>query len=135
MYFIGQLCRKMYFRWEIYDESGCYLHLLEIYNKINRIVENTTITLEGQRKMIIKTSSGRSFDTDRDLSAAERHIVQKLMAWESLVTSREQFMQKKTDALLKGWENSGPVTESPALRDIIKDIEKKVVVRLNEEPL
>ena len=85
--------------------------------------------------MIIKTSSGRSFDTDRDLSAAERHIVQKLMAWESLVTSREQFMQKKTDALLKGWENSGPVTESPALRDIIKNIEKKVVVRLNEEPL
>ncbi|MBW1690201.1 MAG: hypothetical protein JRI71_04925 [Deltaproteobacteria bacterium] len=85
--------------------------------------------------MIIKTSSGRSFDTDRDLSAAERHIVQKLMAWESLVTSREQFMQKKTDALLKGWENSGPVKESPALRDIIKDIEKKVVVRLNEEPL
>jgi hypothetical protein len=80
--------------------------------------------------MIIKTSSGRSFDTDRDLTAAERHIVQKLFAWESLVTSREQFFQKKTDALLKGWEDSGPVTESTALRDIVKDIEKKVEARL-----
>ena len=85
--------------------------------------------------MIIKTSSGRSFDTDRDLTAAERHIVQKLFAWESLVASREQFMQKKEDALLKGWEDSGPVTESTALRDIIKDIEKKVAARLSEKPL
>jgi hypothetical protein len=85
--------------------------------------------------MIIKTSSGRSFDTDRDLTDVERHIVQKLMAWESLVTSREQFMQKKEDALLKGWEGSGPVTESTALKSIIKDLEKKVVARLNEKPL
>lgn len=85
--------------------------------------------------MIIKTSSGRSFDTDRDLTAAERHIVQKLFAWESLVTSREQFMQKKTDALLRGWEDSGPVTESTALKSIIDDLEKKVVDRLNEKPL
>jgi hypothetical protein len=85
--------------------------------------------------MIIKTSSGRSFDTDRDLTDVERHIVQKLMAWESLVTTVEQFMQKKEDALLKGWEGSGPVTESTALRDIIKDLEKKVVARLNEKPL
>ena len=85
--------------------------------------------------MIIKTSSGKSFDTDRDLTAAERHIVQKLMAWESLVTSREQFMQKKADALLKGWEDSGPVPESAALKSIIDDLEKKVVARLNEKSL
>jgi len=85
--------------------------------------------------MIIKTSSGRSFDTDRDLTDVERHIVQKLMAWESLVTSREQFIQKKEDALLRGWEGSGPVTESTALKSIIDDLEKKVVARLNEKPL
>jgi hypothetical protein len=85
--------------------------------------------------VIIKTSSGRSFDTDRDLTDVERHIVQKLMAWESLVTSREQFMQKKADALLKGWEDSGPVTESTALKSIIEDLEKKVVDRLNQKPL
>jgi hypothetical protein len=80
--------------------------------------------------MIIKTSSGNSFDTDRDLTAPERHIVQKLLAWESLVTSREQFRQKKTDALLRGWEDSGPVTEGFALRDIIKDIERRVEKRV-----
>jgi hypothetical protein len=85
--------------------------------------------------MIIKTSSGKSFDTDRDLSAAERHIVQKLMAWESLVTSCEQFMQKKEDALLRGWEDSGPVSEGIALKSIIDDLEKKVVARLNEKLL
>ena len=84
--------------------------------------------------MIIKTSSGRSFETDRDLTAVERHIVQKLMAWESLVTEVEQFRQKKEDALLKGWEGSGPVTEGPALRDIIKDLEKKVIDRLHGKP-
>jgi hypothetical protein len=80
--------------------------------------------------MIIKTSSGNSFDTERDLTAAERHIVQKLLAWESLVTSREQFRQKKAGALLGGWEDSGPVAEGFALRDIIKDIEKRVEKRV-----
>jgi hypothetical protein len=80
--------------------------------------------------MIIKTSSGNFFDTDKDLNAPERHVVQKLLAWESLVTSREQFRQKKTDALLRGWEDSGPVTEGFALRDIIKDIERRVEERL-----
>jgi len=84
--------------------------------------------------MIIKTSNGRSFDTDRDLTAAERHIVQKLFAWESLVKSREQFMQKKKDAFLRGWEDSGPVTESGVLKSIIDDLEKKVLARLAEKP-
>jgi len=80
--------------------------------------------------MIIKTSSGKTVDTDRDLTDAERHIVQKLLAWESLVTSREQFVEKKTDALRRGWDNSGPLAEGPALRDIINDIEKRVRKRL-----
>jgi hypothetical protein len=80
--------------------------------------------------VIIKTSSGKSYDTDRDLTAPERHIVQKLMAWGSLVGSVEVFMQKKSDALLRGWEGSGPVAEGPALRDIIKDIERSVEERL-----
>ena len=79
--------------------------------------------------MIITTRNGTSFDTDRDLTAPERHIVQKLFAWESLVTSLEQFRQKKEDALRKGWNNSGPVTESVALRIIIQDLEKKVKER------
>jgi hypothetical protein len=79
--------------------------------------------------MIITTRNGTSFDTDRDLTAPERHIVQKLFAWEPLVTCLEQFRQKKEDALRKGWNNSGPVTESVALRIIIQDIEKRVKER------
>jgi len=80
--------------------------------------------------MIITTWNGKSFDTDKDLTEAERHIVQKLFAWESLVTSLEQFREKKKDFLLTGWNNLGPVTESPALRVIMQDIERKVATRL-----
>jgi len=67
------------------------------------------------------------------LTEAERHIVQKLFAWESLVASLEQFREKKNDFLLKGWNNMGPVSESSALRAIIQDIEKKIVTRLKTE--
>jgi len=83
--------------------------------------------------MIITTWNGKSFDTDKDLTEAERHIIQKLFAWESLVISLEQFREKKKDALLKGWNNLGPVTESTTLSTIIKDIEKKVEARLKTE--
>ena len=81
--------------------------------------------------MIITTKSGRSFDTEKDLISEERHILQKLFAWEALATSLEQFREKKEEALQKGWNNSGPVKESTALRMIVKDMEKKVVDRLS----
>jgi len=85
--------------------------------------------------MIITTSKGNFFDTDRDLSAPERHIIQKLFAWESISDSIEYFRGKKEDALLKGWNNSGPVQESMALREIIRDLERKVADRLSKKPL
>jgi len=83
--------------------------------------------------MIITTGDGKSFDTDKDLSAPERHIIQKLFAWGSLVTNLEQFREKKKDALLKGWNNSGPVSESMALRTILIDLERKLVARLGKD--
>jgi hypothetical protein len=83
--------------------------------------------------MIITTWNGKSIDTDKDLTESERHIVQKLFAWESLVTSLEQFREKAKDFLLKGWNNLGPVNESPALTAIIQDIERKVAARLKTE--
>jgi hypothetical protein len=85
--------------------------------------------------MIITTSKGKSFDTDRDLSAPERHIIQKLFAWESISDSIEHFMGKKEEAFLKGWNNSGPIQESAALREIIRDLERKVAERLSKKPL
>jgi hypothetical protein len=48
-----------------------------------------------------------------------------------MASSLEEFREKKKDALLKGWNNSGPIPESPTLKSIIMDLEKKVFLRLN----
>ena len=80
--------------------------------------------------MIITTEHGKSVDTEKDLSAPERHILQKLFAWESLADSVEQFNEKKDEAFRKGWNNSGPVKESEALKSIIRDLKKQLVARL-----
>ena len=80
--------------------------------------------------MIITTKEGKSFNTETDLTAPERHILQKLFLWESMASSLDEFKKKRDDALLKGWNNSGPVTESTALESIILDLERKVSLRL-----
>ena len=82
--------------------------------------------------MIITTKGGQSFDSNEDLTAPERHILQKLFLWESMSQSLQEFREKKKAALLKGWNNSGPVTESNALKDIIRHLEAKVSLRLNK---
>jgi len=83
--------------------------------------------------MIITTRNGRSFDTDRDLTAPERHILQKLFAWESMAISLEHFRDKKEEALRKGWNNSGPIRESAAFEIILRDMESNVMARLDTE--
>ncbi len=82
--------------------------------------------------MIITTNNGQTFDTNKDLTAPERHILQKLFLWESMSSSLEEFREKKKAALSKGWNNSGPVTESDALKDVIRHLEAKVSLRLNK---
>ena len=81
--------------------------------------------------MKFATAHGRIIDTDRDLAAAERHVLQKLFLWESMAVSLEQFREKKRDALRKGWNDSGPVTEGPSLRLIIGELERRVASRLS----
>ncbi|MBW1916047.1 MAG: hypothetical protein JRI86_14120 [Deltaproteobacteria bacterium] len=81
--------------------------------------------------MIITTKDGKSIDTEKDLTAPERHILQKLFLWESMATSINEFTDQKKVALLKGWNNSGPIEESTALKHIIMDLEKKVATRLS----
>ena len=83
--------------------------------------------------MIVTTRNGKSFDTQSDLSAPERHILQKLFLWKSMASSLEEFRNKKQEALSKGWNLSGPVQESPALKAIVKDLEAKVAERLREK--
>ena len=80
--------------------------------------------------MIITTREGQLFDTNRDLEAAERHVLQKLFLWESMASSLDQFREKKKEALLKGWNNSGPINASQALKSIIGHLEEKVSARL-----
>jgi hypothetical protein len=76
--------------------------------------------------MIYTTKRGESFDTERDFTAAERHILQKLFIWKEMASSTEEFRKKKEEALRTGWNNSGPIPESPAMKSIIKDLEDQV---------
>ena len=84
--------------------------------------------------MIITTIGGRAFDTQKDLTAPERHVLQKLFAWQDMADSLEQFREKKEKALQNGWNNSGPIKSSNALKLIIKQLESKVIKRLKEKP-
>ncbi|MBW2029528.1 MAG: hypothetical protein JRH06_04185 [Deltaproteobacteria bacterium] len=83
--------------------------------------------------MIITTEEGRSYNTETDLTAAERHILQKLFLWEAFATGVREFREKAREALLKGWDNSGPIKESTALKDIVCDLEKKVARRIKKK--
>ena len=81
--------------------------------------------------MIISTKNGKVFNTETDLTAQERHILQKLFLWESMASSLHQFREKKEQALRRGWNDSGPVAGSSALTSIIADLEEKVRRRLS----
>jgi len=83
--------------------------------------------------MIFTTKRGESFDTGEDLSAAERHILQKLFLWKDLASSVEDFRSEKQKALLKGWNDSGPIQEGSAMKSITRDLEEQVILRLGLE--
>ncbi len=79
------------------------------------------------------TEKGETFDLEKDFSSPERHILQKLLLWQEMATSVEVFRQKKAEALLAGWNNSGPVREGPALGCVTQDLEERLVRRLRGE--
>jgi len=83
--------------------------------------------------MIFTSNQGESFDTDNDLTAPERHILQKLFIWKDFVASVEDFRDEKQKALLKGWNDSGPIPESSAMKSITSDLEKQISLRLRLE--
>ena len=76
--------------------------------------------------MTYTTSRGESFDIERDFTDAERHILQKVFIWKELASSPVEFRQKKEEALHAGWNNSGPIRESPAMKRITRDLEEQV---------
>jgi hypothetical protein len=83
--------------------------------------------------MVLTLGNGQSFDTETDLTAEERHVLQKLFLWKSMASSVEEFRKKKEEALHRGWNGSGPIHESNTLRAIVNDLEEKVTLRLREE--
>jgi hypothetical protein len=83
--------------------------------------------------MILTLGNGQSFDTETDLTAQERHVLQKLFLWKSMATSVDEFRKKKEEALRKGWNGSGPIQESEAMKAITRDLEETVTLRLHEE--
>ena len=85
-------------------------------------------------EMIINIHDGTSIDTAKDFGPEERHIVQKLFAWASMVESVAQFRELKKKALADGWNNSGPVQESRALSLVANDLEIGIRRRLKNRP-
>ena len=83
--------------------------------------------------MILTLGNGQSFDTETDLTAQERHVLQKLFLWKSMATSVDEFRKKKEEALRKGWNGSGPIQESEVMKAITRDLEETVTLRLHEE--
>ncbi|MBW1721406.1 MAG: hypothetical protein JRH13_09860 [Deltaproteobacteria bacterium] len=82
--------------------------------------------------MIIRLENGRSIDTSTDLNAPERHILQKLLFWSDMAESLEEFNRKKEEAFRKGWNRSGPVSISRNMKEVLSELEKKLIERLAE---
>ncbi|NOR25507.1 MAG: hypothetical protein GQ542_14185 [Desulforhopalus sp.] len=83
--------------------------------------------------MLIPIDNNTEIDTDRDLSSEERHVLQKLFGWKTLVDSVAQFRQKKKSALMIGWNNSGPIRETKAMTLVCQQLEKELRLRLKNE--
>jgi hypothetical protein len=106
-----------------------------IYINDNKPVSRSLTDFKKRFAMIISTKSGFAVDTSKDLSAPERHILQKLMLWKDMAVSVEDFRQQKAEALRQGWNDSGPIPESRALGGIIQDLEYMVAQRLLAEKM
>lgn len=82
--------------------------------------------------MIFTTANGKSYETQTDLNAEERHVLQKLILWESMASNVDEFRNITAKALSKGWNNSGPIRAGAALSDILRDLETRVARRTKQ---
>ena len=83
--------------------------------------------------MIIPRDNKTEIDTDRDLSPEERHVLQKLLCYKAVADSLDEFREKKDTAYIVGWNNSGPIKESRALKLVVQQMEKDLRLRLQTE--
>ena len=82
--------------------------------------------------MLIKISNDQKIDTD-SFNSEERHVLQKLIGWKSLVNSMAEFQKKKESALFTGWNNSGPIHATENLALVIQQLEKELLARLEND--
>ncbi|MFH1059795.1 MAG: hypothetical protein V1797_14105 [Pseudomonadota bacterium] len=82
--------------------------------------------------MLYTTLAGRIVDTDRDLDEAGRHVMQKLMAWESLGLTSAEFATKRGQALAVGWDGRGAVSDSGALGLVVADLARRVAIKAGD---
>jgi hypothetical protein len=80
--------------------------------------------------MIILLADNSEIDTERDLSSAEKHILQKLLCYKFFVGSVAEFRQKKETAFRVGWNDSGPVRESATMAKVAEQLETELLLRL-----
>lgn len=80
--------------------------------------------------MIIPLADNNEIDTERDLSSAEKHILQKLLCYKVFVGSVAEFRQKKETAFRVGWNDSGPVRESATMSKVAEQLETELRLRL-----
>ncbi len=84
-----------------------------------------------RKKMIIQCKNGEKVETAR-LTPAERHVIQKLMAWQSLAQSLTFFREKTAAALAAGWNNTGPVIRTRSMDLVIESLESELNLRLKK---
>lgn len=83
--------------------------------------------------MIINLADNSEIDTERDLSSAEKHILQKLLCYKVYVASVAEFRQKKETAFRVGWNDSGPVHESATMTRVAEQLEAELRLRLKDQ--
>lgn len=84
--------------------------------------------------MIYLTLSGRAVDTDLELTSPQRHVLQKLLAWEHLGLPADDFAARRAKALHQGWSGQGPVEPSPAFRTVADDLAARLAARHGQAP-
>lgn len=84
--------------------------------------------------MIYLTLQGRSVDTDQELTSPQRHVLQKLLAWEHLGLSLSDFAARRAKALQQGWDGRGPVQASAAFQAVADDLAARLGARLGQAP-
>jgi hypothetical protein len=83
--------------------------------------------------MIIHLADNSEIDTERDLHAEEKHILQKLLCYKYFVGSVAEFREKKEAAFRVGWNDSGPVRESATMTRIADQLETELRLRLETQ--